>query len=347
MAWHQVMQPGVIDLEVNHNGNAGDDLRKAKAVFEAAKWRNLVVMQGLHDNDLINGYTEYSDFGDGTALLVCMYDYGNVRHTPHTDDIFIQIITILLENGANPLAVITLHSRMGALHMAAEYTNTELFRLILFYGRDNRDFVNQRDCRDRTPLHTAATELSPTRDNIAIVRILIKEGADVNAVDSGGKTPLFKAVHVCRPNLPAAKALCENGADVCIQNKHGQTPLHLAVSNAPIALLLIEHDADVNAVDSQGDTPLFNAVRYYNLTSAMALWHRGANVHILNLNGRSPTSLCANANPVKSMLEAEMRERRNEAFAMGHHARLGNREGSMVQHLGEDGIKMVLEAMQL
>lgn len=60
----------------------------------------------------------------------------------------------------------------------------------------------------------------------ATVAALIEAGADPNAVDSNGVTPLHRAVRTrC---TEAVRALLDGGADVRRKNKNGSTPMQLA-----------------------------------------------------------------------------------------------------------------------
>jgi ankyrin repeat protein len=75
-------------------------------------------------------------------------------------------------------------------------------------------------------------------------------GADVNAIDASGKTPLhFAARGIAEDNgLFMAKFLLENGADVDAICKDGRSPLQDAISrdNDRVAALLLAHGADVS-----------------------------------------------------------------------------------------------------
>src|SRR6516164_7535949 len=82
-----------------------------------------------------------------------------------------------------------------------------------------------------TALHLAAAaycqEIVPKL--IATVAHLIEAGADPNATDKSGVTPLHRAVRTrC---AAAVKALLEAGADPRRKNKSGSTPMLLATQN--------------------------------------------------------------------------------------------------------------------
>jgi len=60
--------------------------------------------------------------------------------------------------------------------------------------------------------------------------------------------------------------LLAGGADVNAQDGDGQTPLHWAASNAlnDVVNLLLERGADINARDKYGNTPLQEAKAYWS-----------------------------------------------------------------------------------
>jgi hypothetical protein len=64
---------------------------------------------------------------------------------------------------------------------------------------------------------------------VKTIRRLLDAGADINAPDKNGATPLHRAVRTrC---AAAVRCLLEAGCDPTLRNKPGSTPFHLAVQN--------------------------------------------------------------------------------------------------------------------
>jgi len=115
------------------------------------------------------------------------------------------------------------------------------------------DAVHACDQYGFTALHGVAGE-----DHPDMIWLLVDAGADVNAANEMGHTPLHFAA-----NADAVRALVAAGADVNARSRDGSTPLHLAVE-APGGVgaveALLAAGAAVDAVNARGRTPLDIAV---------------------------------------------------------------------------------------
>lgn len=110
-----------------------------------------------------------------------------------------------------------------------------------------------------TVLQYAARDL-----NVEAVRMLIANGADVNARNKKGLTPLHVAV--MKGALDVVVELLQNGANVDAQDSDGYTPLHYAVIAKSIKTVqvLLKHKANADLSNSTGRTPLYMAEVFGN-----------------------------------------------------------------------------------
>ena len=103
----------------------------------------------------------------------------------------------------------------------------------------------------------------------------------------GWQTPLLYAVR--HGNLEAARALIDAGADVNARDGYGVTPLHHAASEnvTGIGKMLIKAGADVNMQDESGHTPLHYATRERSAVIVGLLFEHGADMDIKDWEGRT------------------------------------------------------------
>ena len=109
-----------------------------------------------------------------------------------------------------------------------------------------------------------ASKSNPQKD---FVEQLITMGADVNAVDAGGMTPLHIAAYYGQEEI--CTALCAApGVNLEARNKHGETALHLAAKwpHDKAADALVKGGADPNASNRRGRTPLHTAALFSRRT---------------------------------------------------------------------------------
>ena len=108
---------------------------------------------------------------------------------------------------------------------------------------------------------------------------MISEGADVNAAQGDGTTPLHWAVYKVDAELVAA--LLERGANADVINNFGSSPLAEAVKIGDLGLVetLLDAGADLEAPNQDGQTALMLAARAGALDVAKLLIDRGAAVN--------------------------------------------------------------------
>jgi len=138
-----------------------------------------------------------------------------------------------------------------------------------------------------TPLHRASFGFS---GDLETAQTLISAGANVNAVNSNGASPLHIAALRCHALVPALLAA---GAHVNARDNKRRTPLHWAASseNALSTRLLLAAGGDVHATDDAGQTACHLAAPGDALDIVDALIQAGADVNALDHTGCSPLYL--------------------------------------------------------
>jgi ankyrin repeat protein len=114
------------------------------------------------------------------------------------------------------------------------------------------------DRRGDTPLHAAsAPQPNRTGDECrGIIRLLVTRGADVDARNTYGLTPLHRASMA--GHVPVVQALVDAGARIDLRGPDGWTALHVAAASghAPVVRELLARGAHGGARDASGRTPL-------------------------------------------------------------------------------------------
>ena len=203
-------------------------------------------------------------------------------------------------------------SGFTALHYAImdTYCSFNVVKGLVEYGSAD---VNIKDHLGKTPLHyglrpilivpspLAKTLFENWRNKITY---LIQKGADVNAQDLGGYSPLHDAC--LAGDFEFLSMLLSNNADATQRNKCGATPLHLlkpgVVQSHPIlhdpktvsltVALLLEKGSDLNCRDMYGSTALHYAIYNDAKEVVLKLVESGANKNIKDVNGEDSIQYC-------------------------------------------------------
>jgi ankyrin repeat protein len=174
----------------------------------------------------------------------------------------LQAVRALIAYGADPnvdLSRLTVTESAGNMVMggpgagnvliyAAESGNPEMVREILRY----RPQLEAQDHQGRTAVFAAGEYRYEVEESkrAECVRLLAQAGANVNARDNKGNTPLHETFLT-----DVEVELLKLGADVNARNADGETPIFTTVDDDAISLF-IEHGADLTIRNNKGETAM-------------------------------------------------------------------------------------------
>jgi ankyrin repeat protein len=136
-----------------------------------------------------------------------------------------------------------------------------------------------------TPLHWAIYNI-----DAELTGALLERGAVPDVINNYGSSPLAEAVKIA--DAPLVEMLLDAGSDVEVPNQGGQTALMLAAraGSLDVAALLVRHGADVNAKEAwRGQTALMWAVDSGSVELTRFLIDNGADVHSPALSNDWPS----------------------------------------------------------
>jgi len=172
----------------------------------------------------------------------------------------------------------------GVLHEAVAHGDFVDARELIELGAN----VNEPKSADdsTTPLLVAAS-----KGHSDIVKLLLKNGADLAALDDCGNNVLHVACAKGRADV--VSRLLKAGCDALAKAGNGATALHLAARKGhdDVVELLLEHGVDIELVDSKGATALHAACSGGYEDVVALLIKKGADTGAEDGKGKTPRQI--------------------------------------------------------
>lgn len=148
-----------------------------------------------------------------------------------------------------------------------------------------KDILAAQDISGATPLHEAVRY-----GRVDVARLLLKNGANVNAMDSIGKTPILLIIPLAA-QAEMYPLLIQSHANVNQKDMYGDTVLHVAtLANAPVNTLslLLSNGALLNERNKEGVTPLALAISTQHPEQVRFFAQNGADIYAEDVEGNTP-----------------------------------------------------------
>ena len=196
----------------------------------------------------------------------------------------IYTLILIMLSGFFAWTELSIEQLQKAAKMMTAINEGDLERVKELLESGEYDDLSASDINDGTGityLHYAASSrrAEMTGNQADIMQAFLDKGADVNAQDQWGNSPLHEVSFV-----ESAEALINAGANVKAKNEKGEIPLH-RVGSPELAALYIGEGMDVNARDKEGKTPLYEV---FKPELAELYIRNGGDLNVRDNKGRNP-----------------------------------------------------------
>lgn len=209
----------------------------------------------------------------------------------------IEIIKLLIKNGAR----LNEQSNTGKTELfygiePIKENSIEIIKILLKNGAN----VNLKDKNEGTLIHKLAGEQNKEQESKKLMRLLIVKGAKIDERDKYGYTPLMNICYF-HDNLEMIKLLIKNGANPEKVDKQNKRAINLACANnqTKIVNYLMRYEKDINRQDIKGNTLLHEVCQnqYLKIDEIVELLiEKGIDTKIRNNDNETALEMMKNKN---------------------------------------------------
>ena len=249
------------------------EFENRKKLEERARW-NLAHELVTDDKEIVDVGWDRIPTGDLYVNAVDILGWTPLHYAANKLGDHLSLVQSILDAGGqvDPRTM----SDYTPLHYAAARGHTQIASKLYEKGAE-KDAMN---IDMRTPLHSE-------QGHLVTIEFLLSKGADVEARDKYGWTPLHYAM--TKGKKTVAEHLLAKGAREDARENLEMTPLHLAAlnGNGEVVEILITNTS-LDVTDHENNTPLHYAARRGNWNAVSRLLHEGANPIPRNHNNYTP-----------------------------------------------------------
>ena len=219
--------------------------------------------QNISHKEINNYFIKNQKFNFNIRFIILQNEQFDLKKLDNNNDLllisceygYLEIIKLLLKNGANVNEKDKYNTGLTLLMKASIYGHLEIVKLLI----QNYANINEKNVDGWSSLMVVSMY-----GKLKIANFLLQNCADINQRDNNGLTSLmYASIH---KNFEIVKLLVENGANINIKDNNGYTALlHACLfDNIETVKLLIENGSDINEKDNNGRS-FSDIVRKYKI----------------------------------------------------------------------------------